>query len=137
MAICHPALALKYLRLGGRGTAGLLEVGLGSISQPIGPQPFRGRVLGRSLGRALSSCGEARTSGIPREDSEVLSWGAGVGFLALPRWSGTLGHAYFRRGSVAKCRLRLFSPSVRRNPSFPTLGCGRLVFQESSQGRGP
>lgn len=39
-----------YLRVGGRGTAVLLEVGLGPISQPIGPQPFRGRVLGRSLG---------------------------------------------------------------------------------------
>ena len=95
-SVFHPALALTYLRVGGRGTAELLEIGLGPISQPIGPQPFRGRVLGRSLGRALSSCGEAGTSGIPREDSEVLSWGAGVGFLALPGWSGALGRAYFR-----------------------------------------
>ena len=75
---------MKYLHLDGRGTAGLLEVGLGPISQPIGPQPFRGRVLGRSLGRALSSCGEARTSGIPREDSEVLRGVRGWDFWLYP-----------------------------------------------------
>lgn len=60
---------------------------------------------GRGLGRAPPTLYEARTSGIPREDSEVLS---GVEFWVNPVGLGKLGLAYFRRGSVVNCPLRFY-----------------------------
>lgn len=102
--VFSPALALLYLRLVGGEWPRYWRLDWDPGPAPHLPAGWPTAPLGRGLGRALSSRGEAGTSGIPREDSEVLS---GVGFMALPAGQGKLGLAYFRRRSVAKCRLRL------------------------------
>lgn len=106
------ALVTLYLHPRGLGTSGLWAVGWGSgrslsrcrlVSSPFGAGP----------GAASPARCEARTSGIPREDSEVLS---GVGFMASA-WICLL--------PVRKCREVLASGVLVfcGIPGFPNLGC--------------
>lgn len=86
---------------------------MGVGSQKVGPSSISPRrlanrlsifpvigslILGAGPGLVFPARGEARTSGIPRENSEELS-GAGLGDLAF---------AYFRRRSAVKCLLGVF-----------------------------
>lgn len=118
-SVSSPTPVALNLWLGGRGTAASRRR---PNSPPIGPSP-----PGRGLGRAAPARCEARTSGIPREDSEVLS---AVGLMARPRWTGKAWTCLLPARKCCECRLR-FSLRLWEETCLPKRGRGSVVFRRA------
>lgn len=124
-SVSSPTPVALNLWLGGRRTAASRRR---PNSPPIGPSP-----PGRGLGRAAPARCEARTSGIPREDSEVLS---AVGLMARPRWTGKAWTCLLPARKCCEVSASVFSPFVGRNLSSQAWPRERGL-QESSPGLVP
>lgn len=109
------------------------KVELGYQAGAPSPRRLAHSPSGADPGLAPPACCEARTSGIPREDSEVQSR---LGFLAQSCWTGKAWARLLPAGKWCEVSSLVFFV-CKKQPIFPSFYCGSLVFQESSPGLEP
>ena len=83
-------------------------------------------------GRAAPARCEARTSGIPREDSEVLS---AVGLMARPRWTGKACTCLLPARKCCEVSVSGFLSVCGKKPIFPSLPAGTWSSRRAPRDR--